>query len=74
MPVDSSNVRVDSMPKLEVAARLDTRPGNRTDAEAGANRMWEQAPYEPLMGYQLDGRILRWARRTKATGSRGPVT
>jgi hypothetical protein len=52
MPVDSSNVRVDSMPKLEVAARLDTRPGNRTDAEAGAIRMWEQAPYEPLMGYQ----------------------
>ena len=28
MPVDSSNVRVDSMPKLELAARLDTRFGN----------------------------------------------
>lgn len=28
MPVDSSNVRVDTMPKLELAARLDTRSGN----------------------------------------------
>ena len=28
MPVNSNNVRVDSMPKLEVGALLDTRPGN----------------------------------------------
>jgi hypothetical protein len=28
MPVDSNNVRVDSMSNLEVGALLDTRPGN----------------------------------------------